>query len=98
MPKIVRTKPVRGDRGRILHGREIERELRDRVNTRQRCRVCSGTKEYKDRLGSIEFTKECKFCDEDGYARAVCGDCGEALPMCRCVRESSYAEAVEEGV
>jgi hypothetical protein len=97
MPKVIRTNYVRGPKGRILHGREVERELRDRPITRQRCRVCKGTGFFNEKIGSSVFPKECFFCDEDGYARAVCGDCGEALPMCKCVRNSGYAAAVPSG-
>lgn len=90
-PRIVRTKPVRGRGGRILHGREVEREMRDRAPLREKCRVCNGTKVVENICAGGKFDTECKFCDEDGYAKVMCGDCGEALPMCRCVRESRYA-------
>jgi hypothetical protein len=38
----------------------------------------------------------CTFCI-DGRPRAICGDCGEALPMCACFRRSEYAQACDEG-
>ena len=95
MPKVVRTKPVRNDKGRLVHGREAEKVLSERVQ-RQLCRVCLGTRRVREKVGSLTFEKECKFCDENGYAKVVCGDCGEALPMCRCCRESGYAERVQD--
>lgn len=64
--------------------------MRDSV-VREKCRICNGTKVVENLYAGGSFNEECKFCDEEGYAKVMCGDCGEALPMCRCVRESEYA-------
>lgn len=93
MPKVIRTNPVRDDKGRLVHGRDAERVLSERTQ-RQLCRVCLGTRCVREKVGSLTFEKECKFCDDEGYAKVVCGDCGEALPMCKCVQRSAFAERV----
>lgn len=49
-----------------------------------RCKICGGS------------DPECRFCD-DGLPKHACGDCGEALPMCKCCRRSGYAEAIDQG-
>jgi hypothetical protein len=94
MRKFISTQPPRGANGKYLFGKAAEKARRERYRPRQKCRVCKGTKTFKDKVGSVEFDKECRFCDEDGYARFQCDDCGEALPMCKCVRNSGYAAAV----
>jgi len=92
--KFISTQPPRGANGKFLYGKAAEKARRERHRPRQKCRVCKGMGMFKEKIGSSEFDKECFFCDEEGYAKVVCDDCGEALPMCRCCRESGYASPV----
>lgn len=94
MTKFISTQPPRGANGKFLYGKAAEKARRERQRPRQKCRVCKGTGTREEKLGGSLFPKECEFCDEDGYAKFMCDDCGEALPMCRCCRESNYAAAV----
>lgn len=55
------------------------------------CKLCGGTGERDD-------FDPCWACFGTGRAAKVCGDCGEALPGCRCVREYSARMAQELGV
>lgn len=89
MTKYIRTNLVLGRNGKPLKGDALRRALRERHRERQKCRICQGTKVMEERLGGSAFHVKCPFCDEEGYARYVCDDCGGALPMCKCVREPS---------
>ncbi len=94
MTKYIRTKPILGRNGKPITGKALKKALRERHLPRAKCRICGGTRRRKEKLGDIEYDVECRFCDKDGYAKFMCEDCGEALPMCRCLRESDYAAAV----
>jgi len=77
--RIIRTKPIRKDKKKqFADDRPL---IFDKT-----CRVCKGTGEMPRKLGDHEYTTECTFCDESGHAKAACGDCGEVLPGCECVR------------
>lgn len=56
------------------------------------CRVCKGTRKMKTSYGDTK----CFHCDEDGNAKVGCGDCGEVLPGCRCVRMMGHCLPPEE--
>lgn len=97
MTHIVRTSPVRDLRGKVVTDPRKIRRLRAHgrireVDPRQVCRVCGGTHvsthyfpaKEKGKWTKVEGFGECEWCDEDGYAKHVCGDCGEPLPCCAC--------------
>lgn len=80
--KIIRTKPIRKDKKKQFA--TDEPLIRDKT-----CRICKGTGEVSKEHGEFKYTTECIHCDENG-AKTACGDCGEVLPGCACVRAMGH--------
>lgn len=81
--KIIRTKPIRKDK---------KRQYADEgpLILDKTCRVCKGSGEVAKKIGDMSYTTECIHCDENGHAKKGCGDCGEVLPGCACVRAMGH--------
>lgn len=71
--KIIRTKPIRKDALSKQYRIDGVPLIDDKT-----CRVCKGARKG--------ITADCIHCDENGHAKRGCGDCGEVLPGCKCVR------------
>lgn len=88
---VVRTAYPRDLRGRTIKDPRVAARLESHGRLRsprpQPCRICPGPAGREP---------ECAFCDSRGYARAMCGDCEEALPGCRCMRASGFVRRVGE--
>ncbi len=78
--RIISTKKRRKDK----KGREIL--LGNWIIADKTCRICKGTR----KMQHSGFTVDCIHCDKDGNAKVGCGDCGEVLPGCECVRKDPW--------
>lgn len=75
------TQPPRGGSARSRQKREAA------TFEHVRCRMCGGQGEKSEVFpDGTSLVERCLFC-VDGVPKAVCGDCGEALPGCACIRE-----------